>query len=80
MILFAITVLYFTNVIQTSVQWLMLKKFIGPRRRPKLQTSLPYAELESGPSWSNIVTNINFLLAGSASDSLLVSLNYLRYE
>ena len=79
MILFAITVLYFTNVIQTSVQWLMLKKFIGPRR-PKLQTSLPYAELESGPSWSNIVTNINFLLAGSASDSLLVSLNYLRYE
>ncbi len=73
MILFAITVLYLTNVVQTSVQWLMLKRFIGLSRGPELQTSLPYANLENGPNWSNIVTNINFLLAASASDSLLVS-------
>lgn len=72
MILLAITVLYCTNLIQTSIQWFLLKELIGTAGGTKLRTSL-HADSEGGSNWSNIVTNVNFLLSAGASDGLLVS-------
>lgn len=69
MILLAITVLYVSNLVQTSVQWFSYKGLIGMTRGSKLQTAL---QAEDGTNWSNIITNVIFLVSGGASDGLLV--------
>ncbi|KJA17888.1 hypothetical protein HYPSUDRAFT_1000374 [Hypholoma sublateritium FD-334 SS-4] len=79
MVLLAITVLYCTNLIQTSVQWFLLKELIGTAGGTQLRTSL-HADSEGGSNWSNIITNVNFLLSAGASDGLLIWRCYIVWS